>query len=284
MRTLCLVATIAFLAGLVAGGGLVCVGSKPREPGPLSAPFAAPASLEAPAAEAWATREGGVPWAQLIKTALPQTRREQSADGEYASSRGGDGGRRDGDGRAAWETAGSAVIAGLIAGMSDFELVDTVTGTSLFSAEELDEISDLRGFAERLATIALSGVVTPPADFPAQAEHVEFSRTVGVDNTPGLASEVFYSDAGRIYAVFPTDRYDRDTVLVKWQRMDRPQLLVFDRYDISAEDTYSYVWLNQPGGWSEGSYEVTMYAADESLEPIAAGAYDVADEGIQDSE
>ena len=50
---------------------------------------------------------------------------------------------------------------------------------------------------------------------------------------------------------------------------------MFDRYPIGAIDRDSYVWLSQPEGWSEGAYEVTIYAAEESLDPIAVGSYEV---------
>ncbi len=173
------------------------------------------------------------------------------------------------------DAASAELIGGFIAGMSELELIDTVSGTALFSESELEEIADVRGFAERLARIALSGVVTPPAEIPARAMQVEFSTSVESDNTPTAPSDAFGSDSDRIYAVFPTDQYGLDTVLVKWQRLDQPELLVFDRYPIGAVDRDSYVWLGQPEGWSEGSYEVTIYAAEESLDPIAVGSYEV---------
>ena len=173
------------------------------------------------------------------------------------------------------DAASAELIGGFIAGLSDLELIDTVSSTALFSEAELEEISDVRGFAERLASIALSGVVTPPAEIPREAMPVEFSTSVEPDNTPTVPSEVFGSDSDRIYAVFPTDQYGSDSVLVKWQRLDQPELLVFDRYPIGAIDRDSYVWLSQPEGWSEGAYEVTIYAAEESLDPIAVGSYQV---------
>ncbi len=179
------------------------------------------------------------------------------------------------------DAASAELIGGFIAGMSELELIDSVSSTALFSEAELEEISDVRGFAERLASIALSGVVTPAAAIPPQAMLVEFSTSVEPDNTPTAPGEVFGSDSDRIYAVFPTDQYGSDSVLVKWQRLDQPELLVFDRYPIGAIDRDSYVWLSQPEGWSEGAYEVTIYAAEESLEPIAVGSYQV--EGLTSS-
>ncbi len=173
------------------------------------------------------------------------------------------------------DAASAELIGAFIAGMSELELIDTVSSTALFSEAELEEITDVHGFAERLASIALSGVVTPPAEIPPQAMLVEFSTSVEPDNTATAPSEVFDSGSDRIYAVFPTDQYGADSVLVKWQRLDQPELLVFDRYPIGAVDRDSYVWLSQPEGWSAGAYEVTIYAAEESLDPIAVGSYEV---------
>ncbi len=173
------------------------------------------------------------------------------------------------------DAASAELIRGLIAGMSELELIDTVSGTALFSEAELEDISDVRGFVERLVSIALSGVVAPPEEIPPQAMQVEFSTSVESDNAPTAAREIFGSDSDRIYAVFPTEQYGLDSVLVKWQRLDEPELLVFDRYPIGAMDRDSYVWLSQPEGWNQGAYEVTIYAAEESLDPIAVGFYEV---------
>ncbi len=173
------------------------------------------------------------------------------------------------------DAASAELIGGFIAGMSELELIETVSGTALFSEAELEDISDVRGFAERLASIALSGVVAPPEEIPPQAMQVEFSTSVESDNAPTAAREVFGSDSDRIYAVFPTDQYGLDSVLVKWQRLDQPELLVFDRYPIGARDRDSYVWLSQPDGWNQGAYEVTIYAAAESLDTNAGGIYEV---------
>ncbi len=180
-----------------------------------------------------------------------------------------------------WEDLGSDAIGGLIAGMSNGELIDTVASTALFTPEELDDMSDVRGFAERLAEIALAGVVTPQAAPSPAAQQVEFSTTVEADNSATLPSGVFSADADRIYAVFPTDQYVRDSVLAKWQRLDQPELMIFDRYPIHSRERHNFVWMSPPEGWTEGSYEVTIYSTDEMLDPVAVGAYDVVGDTVE---
>lgn len=274
LRSSSLVALGTFALGMVTGLETASIG---REGGPADPSSAVQAASHAPRGAVAELACGEASWPELLSSVLAPP--PGTEDSSLAESTPG-GGARDASGSTGptGQSASEQVVEAIIAGMSDFELIDTVTGTELFSPEELDGMRDVRGFAERLAAIALSGVVAASSELPPRADAVTFARSVGADNAPASASEHFYSDAGRIYAVFPTDRYGRDSVLVKWQRLDRPELLVFDRYPIRAEDAYSYVWMNQPDRWDPGSYEVTMYAADETLEPIAVGGYDVADD------
>ena len=106
----------------------------------------------------------------------------------------------------------------------------------------------------------------PEAGLP----EVEFSRTLGPYDAAGS-----FSGDGRIYATFPMEGYRGDEVFVKWYRSDDPEILLFDRYLIQREADYNYVWLDNETGWREGEYRVEFYSADEAMEKIAVGRYDI---------
>jgi hypothetical protein len=94
-------------------------------------------------------------------------------------------------------------------------------------------------------------------------------------NSRTLARDRFDAGDSRIYAFFPTDRYERDTVMIKWLRGDRNQILAFERYPIRPGDAHGYVWLRPRGGWEPGQYQVNVYAADEEVTLLAHGRYRV---------
>ena len=59
-----------------------------------------------------------------------------------------------------WSRSPERVSRRIINEMSDYELVSTITSITKLDAEELRTYSDLRGYANRLSHIAMSGVIT----------------------------------------------------------------------------------------------------------------------------
>ncbi|MDH3520945.1 MAG: hypothetical protein OEM49_10865 [Myxococcales bacterium] len=169
---------------------------------------------------------------------------------------------------------GRQVVQGAIANLSDRELQSILASTAQLSATELEGVGDLRAFAARLAEIAMEDLVEPGAP-PRAADRVSFTLRPETVNPEPLARERFEAQTNRIYAVFPTDRYAQDAVMIKWYRRDRPQILLFERYPIRPGDAYGYVWLYPKGGWEPGEYQVNVYAADESVTSLATGSYTV---------
>ena len=62
-------------------------------------------------------------------------------------------------------------------------------------------------------------------------------------------------------------------MFVKWYKADDPKILLFDQYKIQRGADYSFVWLEQESGWTEGEYVVEFYSADEQLKQVASGSY-----------
>ncbi len=64
-----------------------------------------------------------------------------------------------------------------------------------------------------------------------------------------------------------------NTVMVKWYRRDRPEILLFQRYPVVPGDANGYVWSDGNGGWDTGQYEVNIYTGDEAMTLLASGYY-----------
>jgi hypothetical protein len=172
------------------------------------------------------------------------------------------------------ELDASRIVDDAISTMSDRELHTVVGSLAHLSPEELDEVSDMRAFAARLAEVAMQDTVVPGREMSA-ADRVVFDTRKTTRNSGTLARDRFDAGDSRIYAFFPTDHYERDTVMIKWLRGDRNQILAFERYPIRPGDAHGYVWLRPRGGWEPGQYQVDVYAADEEVTLLAHGRYRV---------
>ena len=172
------------------------------------------------------------------------------------------------------EVDGEQMVARIISTMSDREIQSIVASAAHLSPEELDEVRDMRAFAMRLAEVAMEGIVEPGEEAN-EARRVVFTTRPETVDPESVARDRFESNENRIYAVFPTDHYGQDAVMMKWYRRDRPQILLFERYPIQRGEAYGYVWLNRTEGWEPGEYQVDLYAADETMTRLARGRYTV---------
>ena len=150
------------------------------------------------------------------------------------------------------------IVADAISTMSDRELHSIVASLAHLSPEVLDEVTNVRAFAARLAAVAMAGVVEP-ARAMSDADEVVFATRPTIPDPESLALDRYDVDDSRIYAFFPTDRYEQDAVMVRWLRTDRPQILAFERYPINSGDAQGHVWLHPKGGWQPGQYQVDVY-------------------------
>jgi len=158
--------------------------------------------------------------------------------------------------------------------MDDEELESALMSTVQLSQEEIGEIRDIRAFAGRMLEVAMQGVTEPDRDVPGTAR-VSFSESGSADGSAPHAGARFPAGTQRIYANFPTPDPERGQVLVKWFRTDRPRILRLQRYALRPDDLSAFVWLAPTGGWTPGSYQVDVYAADESATPLASGRYEI---------
>jgi hypothetical protein len=164
----------------------------------------------------------------------------------------------------------SRTVESSISQMSDRDLESVLASMIHLSREEIEEVGDLRAFANRLADIAMEDTLMP-TDATAGGEHVVFTTSPDRDGTRSQ----FDAGETRIYAVFPTDYFDQEKVMVKWYRRDHPEILLLQRYPIVAGDQYGHVWLEPNRGWEQGQYKVDIYSGDEAMGLLASGNYSV---------
>ena len=117
--------------------------------------------------------------------------------------------------------------------------------------------------------------IVEPSREMSDAGRVVFATLPSKADSGSPESDRFGVEDSRIFAFFPTDHYERDAVMIKWHRSDRPQILLFERYPIKQSDGNSHVSLRPKGGWEPGQYQVNVYAADEAVTLLAQGRYSV---------
>jgi len=139
-------------------------------------------------------------------------------------------------------------------------------------------VRDLRSYARKLSAIAMDGVLAPATPASEDIPTVLFADHVDAEGFPDEVWQNFGTGGeGRIYALFPSEGYTRDQVLVKWFREGDPELLLFARYPVDPGAPLSHVWMQRQAGWAEGPYVVEFYDPSESLQKIASGRYVIDD-------
>ncbi len=159
----------------------------------------------------------------------------------------------------------------LLAKMSDREIVDAISQLTELEAEDFETIRDVRKHVHRLAEIAVG--IPLAEDSPGTP--VTFGRSVNPEGRTVLEDSVFHDRVRAIYAVFPVDPLESDAVYVKWSAVDATEPLHLDRYPVDTSRDQNYVWLEPGEAWSEGSYQVDVYAADEELTLLASGRFEI---------
>ena len=160
-----------------------------------------------------------------------------------------------------------------ISAMSDEKLTSALVSMTSLTEDQLDDISDLTGYTNRLTEIAMSGLLTDPLEMDDSIGPVEFATDADVTSGPENPQTRFTSDEEKIYAVFTTENYGESHVFVHWYRVTNPKLLLMEQYRINYRDPYSFVWLEERKGWEEGEYRVEVYSDTEDLSPIAHGSF-----------
>ena len=167
----------------------------------------------------------------------------------------------------------SEVIGVIVDRMTREELIASVSSFTEISPEKFKKSADPRALAQRLAQLAMEGLLlTAPQG--GQVASVVFSngRVPPADDEVPAGVRKIVGD-GPVLASFPTGSYAKDEVFVKWIRVDDPKIMLFNHYPIRPEEDSNYVWLSPKEGWEPGEYQVNFYSADDGLTPLAEGRY-----------
>jgi len=162
-------------------------------------------------------------------------------------------------------------IRELLAKTSERDIIDAVSDLTALEAEDFDDIRDVRKHVLRLAEIA-TGETVPRG---AGVTPVIFARSVAPNGQAVLEGAAFHDQSRAIYAVFPTNPPASDAVYVKWQSIGSSEPLHFDRYPIESSSEQNYVWLEPGDGWSEGTYQVEIFRANDEVTPMATGRFEI---------
>lgn len=166
-------------------------------------------------------------------------------------------------------------IGATIKALPEDYLVNAVTQFSDFSAAELQQMDDVRGFANRLREVAWRGVLEPSEVEALALSDVTFSLSPAAETDYHKHLTQFESGTQRIYGNFNVLGGSGATVIAKWYRVDQPELYDFKRYQIDLTKIDNYVWYQFNSGWPDGEYALEILSADEALDTLAFGSFTV---------
>lgn len=145
--------------------------------------------------------------------------------------------------------------------------------------EDIPPTLSIQEFAAHVAAIATKdistagGQVSWPED-PTVTD-IRFGTSPRQSEPTESPKTRFSSYDTRIYAVFDTSPFEHSGVLLKWYRIDQPELLILQKYEIDPHAAYNYVWCKRQEGWPTGQYRVEVYSLGQSFRMISSGEYEV---------
>ena len=173
-----------------------------------------------------------------------------------------------------WGGNPQAVIEGVIDSMSDDQISALLTSLTSLDRESLDDVYDVRAYANRMAELALGDLTGEPALRDPGLPPIYFSDSPDPQRAVDENLSEF-ENPGRLHAILPMDDYKGDEVFVKWTRVNDQEVMLFDRYPIQAKSDYNWVYLEPREGWPSGEYSVDFYSSDEEMQPVAGGDFQV---------
>jgi hypothetical protein len=147
------------------------------------------------------------------------------------------------------------------------------------SPEDIPLTLSIQEFTAQVAAIATKDVWTLRKEASLPENLTVTDIRFGTSPRPSESTESprtrFSPYDTRIFAVFDTRAYPYPSVLVKWCRIDQPELLVLQKYDIEPWAATNYVWYNKKEAWPSGQYRVEVYSLGESFTMMSSGQYEV---------
>lgn len=173
-------------------------------------------------------------------------------------------------------TDARAEIRAVLSQWSDPEMEQFLALAVGLESEHLRQIRDLRGYAVRLAELALRDVWFPGDSALVEVAPLRLTRTFDASGRADRPQPFVSQSTVGFYAVLPEDVGERDEVLVRWVRADDPELLRFRTHPIGRTDAgETHLWIEPPVRLTPGEYRLEVYSLDEVPELLATHAYPV---------
>jgi hypothetical protein len=160
-------------------------------------------------------------------------------------------------------------------------LVSLISESTGITPEDIPPTLSIQDFAAQVAAIATKDIWTAreggslPED--STVTDVRFGTSPRPPEPPASPRTRFSTFDTRIFAVFDTSAYAYPSVLLKWWRVDRPELIVLQKCEIDPHAASNYVWYNNKDGWPNGQYRVEVYSLGESFRMMSSGQYEVSE-------
>jgi hypothetical protein len=164
-------------------------------------------------------------------------------------------------------------------GLGEDALASLLYDFTRITPEDIPPTLSIREFAAHVAAIATEGIwtvrerVSLPEDLT--ATDIRFGTSPRPSESTASPRTRFSTYDTRIFAVFDTRSYAHPSVLLKWCRIDQPELLILQKFEIEPHAASNYVWYKQEKGWPNGQYRVEVYSLGESFRMMSSGQYEV---------
>lgn len=148
--------------------------------------------------------------------------------------------------------------------------------TKVFPHEhQLENIKDYKGFATRLADVAMQEDAIPEnlndADF-VQDITIFFYRNNGYidSSSDSFPMSKFHKLYANITADPPLTKF-----MSKWKNLRTGELIKYQAHGVKGGHALDYTSAIPPAGWQKGKYQVSIYSLDDSLTMLAQKTYTI---------
>jgi hypothetical protein len=164
-------------------------------------------------------------------------------------------------------------------GLGGDPLVSLLYDFTRITPADIPRTLSIQEFAAHVAGIATEEIWTVTERISSPEDPTVTDIRFGTSPSPSESTESprtrFSTYDTRIFAVFDTSTYAYPSVLLKWYRIDQPELLIFQKYEIDPHAASNYVWYKKQEGWPNGQYRVEVYSLGEDFRMMSSGQYEV---------
>lgn len=149
------------------------------------------------------------------------------------------------------------------------KILDKMNDLELVTTEQLSRIKHKRPYIDRLAKVAMNGIMKP--------ETTEVSKHGEVYFKSGLKSPTrnsFEATNEAVYAFFDSSEYQDKNIFVKWYESNQGRMALFKQFPI-MQKKINYIWIHNSGGFAKGRYQVEIYRINESFDLLSKGNFEV---------